>query len=61
MKGLSQYQVDAQYDKFEFDESMPGLSFPCVVCVHRSKDHFDDPCGTCRHNIGAQQPDDQEQ
>lgn len=55
MKGLSQYQIDVRYDSFEFDEKIPGLSFPCVVCVHRNKDQFADPCGTCHHNMIALQ------
>ena len=55
MKGLSQYQVDVRYDSFEFDEKIPGLSFPCVVCIHRHKDQFADPCGTCFHNMIAVQ------
>lgn len=58
---LDEYRVFIEYDFFEFDEKLPGFSFPCCVCVHREKDQFAHPCGNCGHNIGADlenKPDD---
>lgn len=61
---LEQYRVPITNDHFEHDESLPGFSFPCCACIHRTKHQDKDPCGTCGHNLGAdldQQEQEQEQ
>lgn len=50
---LEQYRVPITNDKFEFDATLPGFSFPCCACIHRKKDQDADPCGKCGHNLGA--------
>lgn len=57
---MEEYRVPITNDFFEFDETLPGFSFPCCACVHRIKDHMADPCGMCGHNIAAN-TDQQEQ
>lgn len=47
--GLEEYYVNR--DKFEYDERFGTLSFPCCVCVYRTKLDSEDPCRTCGHNL----------
>lgn len=54
---IEEYRVEVSRDAFEFDESVSGLSFPCCACVHRFKDQFSDPCGTCAHNCNSSEQD----
>lgn len=30
--------------------------FPCTVCRHRTREHYEAPCATCGHNLLAEAP-----
>jgi hypothetical protein len=40
-------------DKFEPDDSVNGLSFPCNCCAYRNLSDSDEPCRTCDHNLNS--------
>lgn len=50
---LEEYCVDK--DQFELDKDQERkFCFPCIMCIHRKKDQYAEPCNSCEHNVNAQ-------
>ena len=46
-------KIEPEKDRFELDEEVHSLAFPCCVCLYRTGADTEEPCSFCGNNANC--------